>query len=311
MPRTVPKPPTPAIVARAYAILLLSTRRGNRKVSRALLARLDRVIEEIAAAVLATGTPDTLTPETAALLIRLVEGKLASLDSFLTRLIAAAILVTIDDVIQAHAALWRLVAAKYGLPQSTVSFDNLAATVSDALQAQRNGASIAPVPKLVRQNILDAAPDLRTLVAAGVAQEFATAAITKQIATILYGDTPDDLPQGITASRVAGLRTVKSDAKRVAVTETANAQRAATAHALRTVPAIVAARWTLSAVHPIEDECDDLAGADDYGFGVGFYPLDEWPDAPHPLCLCGAGQIVWKLPESWGSDLTSMFSASS
>ncbi|HEY5088290.1 MAG TPA: hypothetical protein VII66_13100 [Gemmatimonadaceae bacterium] len=289
-------------MARAYALMLLKSRRKSRALSRAARARLARAIGEISAAVVATGTPDRLSPEAAALIIRLTEGKLVSLDSFLSRLIASAVLFTINDVIQAHAALWRLTAATHGLPESLVSFDNMQATVANALQAQRAGASIAPVARIVRKNILDASPDLRALVGAGVAQGFAAATIAKQIAKILDGDTPADLPDGITASRIAGLRTVESDATRVAVTEIANAQRTATAQALGAVPAIAAARWTLSAAHPIEDECDSLADANEYGYGSGYYPLDEWPEAPHPYCLCGAGGIVWKLPDGWSVD---------
>ncbi len=47
--------------------------------------------------------------------------------------------------------------------------------------------------------------------------------------------------------------------------------------------------------------CDDLAEADDHGFGPGFYPPEEFPIAPHPNCACGAGAVIMRPVAEWGT----------
>lgn len=48
------------------------------------------------------------------------------------------------------------------------------------------------------------------------------------------------------------------------------------------VPAV---RWNLSAAHPDQDICDELA-TQDTGLGSGLYTPDAVPDQPHARCMC-------------------------
>ncbi|EMB19592.1 hypothetical protein HMPREF9733_02692 [Treponema denticola SP33] len=76
-------------------------------------------------------------------------------------------------------------------------------------------------------------------------------------------------------------------------------------------PAIKAVKWLLSnnRIPGFHDVCDELAYADDFGLGVGIYPLDDAPEKPHICCLCNLapiiaddikkGDAVNKPPENW------------
>lgn len=46
-------------------------------------------------------------------------------------------------------------------------------------------------------------------------------------------------------------------------------------------------KYILSNTHPKPDKCDEICGIDDYGLGIGVYPIDNAPSYPfHPNCLC-------------------------
>lgn len=75
-------------------------------------------------------------------------------------------------------------------------------------------------------------------------------------------------------------------AMRLARTEINNAHHATTIRLSESKPWVQGYEWNLSESHPVPDECDDLAEADDYGLGPGRYPKDAAPDRPHPQCLC-------------------------
>jgi hypothetical protein len=51
-------------------------------------------------------------------------------------------------------------------------------------------------------------------------------------------------------------------------------------------------RWELGANHPRPDECDILAGQNNYGLGPGGYPVDAVPDTPHPNDMCVQVAII-------------------
>lgn len=52
-------------------------------------------------------------------------------------------------------------------------------------------------------------------------------------------------------------------------------------------PATLGIKYILSAAHPKTDICDEICGTDEYGLGIGVYPLDSAPEYPfHPNCLC-------------------------
>lgn len=76
------------------------------------------------------------------------------------------------------------------------------------------------------------------------------------------------------------------EALRLARTEMSMAFMEGTHAAGRVNPSYKGVRWMLSASHPLNDVCDELAEADLYGLGPGGYPAGEEPIIPHPNCLC-------------------------
>lgn len=76
------------------------------------------------------------------------------------------------------------------------------------------------------------------------------------------------------------------NANRLARTELNNSYRTVSTQTYDASPYVDAVEWIVSGSHTDEDECDDLANADDYGLGEGVYPTDAVPDGPHPNCFC-------------------------
>ncbi|MDI6872137.1 MAG: hypothetical protein QME79_12495 [Bacillota bacterium] len=73
--------------------------------------------------------------------------------------------------------------------------------------------------------------------------------------------------------------------------ETNEAFREARLRASEDKPWVIGIRWRLSRSHPREDECDDLATADQ-GLGPGVYPKGQYPKTPHPQCLCFPEEVI-------------------
>lgn len=92
------------------------------------------------------------------------------------------------------------------------------------------------------------------------------------------------MPEGF-----GGLSSVGSDAQMVMLSETLNTTRDANAEAMNASPVVRATKW--EAEPNSCEECQNLAAADS-GLGPGFYAPDEWPDAPHPNCLCQPGDVL-------------------
>ena len=79
---------------------------------------------------------------------------------------------------------------------------------------------------------------------------------------------------------------ISYEAMRLARTETAAALGEGAILANRAAPSYKGMKWTLSASHPKEDVCDELANAD-FGLGRGVYPNGQEPRFPaHPNCIC-------------------------
>lgn len=80
-------------------------------------------------------------------------------------------------------------------------------------------------------------------------------------------------------------------ARRIARSEMAEANRQAYRASVNEQPYVVGLRWTLSPNHPRADVCDLLANQDLHGLGPGGYPKGSYPETPHANCLCGPESI--------------------
>lgn len=74
---------------------------------------------------------------------------------------------------------------------------------------------------------------------------------------------------------------------RLARTEMTAAYGEATIQSAMVSPSCSGVKFILSASHPKYDICDHICGVDEYGLGIGCYPVDKAPEYPfHPNCLC-------------------------
>ncbi len=80
----------------------------------------------------------------------------------------------------------------------------------------------------------------------------------------------------------------------VARHETNEANRAAYIEGSQGKPWVLGLKRNLSASHPHDSacECEELATQNLYGLGPGVYPVDKYPETPHPNCLCFPTQVM-------------------
>lgn len=94
----------------------------------------------------------------------------------------------------------------------------------------------------------------------------------------------------LAASRYPGAaRRVRSNAARIAFSETHNARAEAELQAFTADPLVRAVRWQLSPNRGKldgPDVCDAIAQTDFYGLGPGVYPVGAVPVSPHPYDRC-------------------------
>lgn len=80
---------------------------------------------------------------------------------------------------------------------------------------------------------------------------------------------------------------VSYEALRLARTEMTSAYGEGVLLAAKVNPGTIGIKYILSGSHPKPDICDNITGSDNYGLGIGVYPIDNAPIYPfHPHCLC-------------------------
>ncbi|HBJ2602722.1 TPA: hypothetical protein ACXDAM_002246 [Clostridium botulinum] len=80
---------------------------------------------------------------------------------------------------------------------------------------------------------------------------------------------------------------ISYEALRLARSEITSAYGEATISAGMVSPSCNGIKFILSGSHPKPDICDDITGVDNYGLGIGVYPINEAPNYPfHPNCIC-------------------------
>ena len=97
----------------------------------------------------------------------------------------------------------------------------------------------------------------------------------------------DDYPNMIKRIGNRIPKDVSYEALRLARTEMTAAYGEGVLVAAKVNPATQGVKYILSKNHPKRDICDDITGTDNYGLGIGVYPIDNAPSYPfHPHCLC-------------------------
>lgn len=236
------------------------------------------------------------------------EGLQAALDALtknVDTITTQGLRLVVSDVVAIHSGLTLSLLKNAELDTDLVSFAQVPTRVLSVLAARP--ASAATFRTLARRHMLDAADAMDELLTAGAARGVSAAVLGRDIRVMFNGGFPLDLRKtyGLTQAQIAEGKTIAYDAKRIAVSEINNGLREANRQSMIEGGVVLAARWQLSGAHKLEDECDDLAEMDYYGYGAGYYPPEDWPLAPHSFCACvQGGPVKFRPMAEWGTEPT-------
>ena len=285
--------------ADAYQRLLLATRARGFQVTRAGLERLETDLQIARRDLLqiAQSRPGTLTGDRAAGLRREIGTVLTAMETRMAAGYDRTRLTTVTEIVRLHGETAGPFLGTTGTAALGASYERVATEVLDVLAARRGGTAHT-FRTLYHRHLLHAGPALDSLLTAGIARGQSIAGLTTAIVDLLGGLDPTD--PAFRLPRLGGLRSLRSDARRIARSETMNAMREANDVSLQRTRMVAAVQWTLNSAHHIPCDCEDLARANRFNFGPGMYPPGSWPLAPHPNCGCYQGRVIMKDPSEWG-----------
>lgn len=217
----------------------------------------------------------------------------------------SAVRLTVQDVVRIHErAVVQLFEQYVGRMNAQITQElsrvNARAVAVLAARNEISGGS-AGFQTLMRLHMGEAGPDLDRLISSAIARGVSVRNLTRDIADFLVNGVANLTPYGLMPTDMAGLATIRSDAERIAITETLSALRESSAQAADASQIVEAHHWQLSGNHPVMDECDILAETDFYGIGPGWYPADRLPIGPHPRCACTHGAVRLRDPSTWNT----------
>jgi hypothetical protein len=297
------------IAARDHAYAL--NRQGVERLYRAFAMILNRLAAE-------EGT-EVLTPLRAERLRQEVDAMLRALQLELTRTTESSVGHTLVDLTELHRRATNELFRLAGLRAVAVNFDSVPAR---ALAAMVSRPGAATFQTLYRRRIRALAPEIDAFLDAAVARGVSAGRGARDLARILARDDSNLIRlldrvdifteelhvgagvidygrYGLSEVDTKALRTLLYDARRIQVSETNNALRAANDAAVSESPVVLATQWQRSGRHHVPDVCDMLAETDAHGFGAGFYPAGRFPVAPHSHCACYAGRALFRRPSEW------------
>lgn len=300
MPQTLTNP------ASAYSRALIEARASGYSMTREQVSTLKRGFEEAIRDLVRDRSDNPIVRARQDELRKELRAMVRDLEKMVNDTTRDGINSTLKEIALIHAdvtkALVRGVAGQDAVSMVARRFARIPIRAVAAMNARREGA--ATFETLVNRNMLEAAPELDVMLTRAVAQGMSPARLTNDIADLLAGDLPDSLGEyGLAETDVSGIKTLYSDARRIAVSETNNALREGNRISLIESP-VMAATWQRSGRHKAlrqkEDMCDVLAEQDLFDLGPGMYPVEEWPEAPHPHCACTQGGPIKYMPvEDW------------
>lgn len=281
-----------------YLAALRAARNRGHALSRAAVANVVVALRDELRR-LPTGGETALTRASARSMRQQIMGVIRELEDATVNGTQRAVRVTVRDIVDMHARVNARILARHDIDTARLldryNQLNVRALASIASRT-RNAATFRA---LVHRNMLDAAPDLDRLLQRAVARGVSATRVARDVEDLLRGNHPSLRAYDLRINDLSGLRTVSYDARRIALTEVNNAMREANTVAMAASPIVAAMKWQLSGNHSEPDECDELANADEHGFGPGFYPPAEWPDAPHPHCGCYQGDVIFHPVDEW------------
>lgn len=298
-----------------YRRALLDARSNAQSLSTANVRRLAEYYRQAIRDVERDASANAISAERADALRRQLRERIGILEKRVFGGTKATVEQTVSKVVSEHVDAHRTLARAAGVtgPRAVRMASSLDA-VNDRALLLLTARRRVPLATLVHRNMQDAIPDLDRLLGSAVSRGVSTRRVTKDIAYLLSGGDPavadreliDLSLYGLRDADVAGFKTLWSDARRIAVSETNNALRESNRASLEASTIVAGATWQLSGRHFVPDECDVIAGVDAYGLGRGVYPPERWPVAPHPYCACYQGDVVFRSTELWGTPRTSV-----
>lgn len=281
---------------RIYRAALLDARLNGYVLGQQVLARIKRVFESAARSVVARTRAGLMTQKRADELLDSLEYALLDIERGTVQGVIGSVRVAIDrTTVILRTATEELLP---GTAELTARFNQVPVRAIAALYGKPRMEW--PIRTLVRRHMEFIEPQMRDMLAKGMAIGLDTREMAKQLQALMLGDDEQlRLKLGMDPSEVAAMRSLWSDVKMIARSEVANALREATAQSMTESRIVQAAKWQTSGNHQIEDECDELA-EEDVGYGPGYYPPEDWPDAPHPNCACYAGDVHLRPVDQWG-----------
>lgn len=291
---------TTADAARFYAHVLRDARRSSRALTAASVLIVTALLGDLARRV-AELSDETEPPS---------EARRGEIEREITRLLLLVALAMNEQLARAiergvrglaelHVEAHRELVREAGVPARPPDLQALPAVVDRRLTIIRGTAR----PRVINHHVTDALRSIRILSERARAEGIGTGQLMNDVSRALTRRTepgPIAARYGVGERDITGLTSLRSDARRLAVSESASAARSANATALTESPIVVAAPWTLSPMHEPYDECDWLAEVNLYGLGRGMYAVDHWPNAPHPWCQCFMGEKVKvRRPDEW------------
>jgi hypothetical protein len=285
--------------ASGYAIGKAGVLRMEAQLRRAMSDLMDAAVSDAADDPVSSQRAASMYLQTSQLLQRLQADFTATVDSTRT--------TTLARVAELHHDAAAELYAQFHVPTISLQarFDVVPVRAIAAMAARPEGA-VSHASLLKYHLVDDALPALDAVIGAGVATGASARRLAESIRAVIENGSMDPAVGGfgLDPHQVQGLGTIKSDARRIAVSETNNSLREGNSQALIASGIVIAAKWQRSGRHPsvasTPDECDYLALADLFGYGPGQFPPESWPHAPHPHCACcQGGPVIYRDAENW------------
>lgn len=290
--------------ARIYRQMLLDARAQGATLSRQsvvrLLAAFQRAIRDLDAL---DTSQSPITQARAKQLRAEIKGVVDRLEGTAARISSESATLTVDRVVALHQEAIAALETVSGVEGIAAQFGTTSVRAVAGLVARASKPSIFRT--LIKHHVAEAQPELNRMIESAVARGVSPDRLTKDVARLLSGNDIDYARYGSSPGALSGTRTIFTDARMIAVSETNNALRESNATLLATSRTIHAAKWQVSGAHPKEDECDVLAQSDFYGLGPGMYDVGAWPTSPHPHCACTqGGPIIFRPRSEWNRPRT-------
>lgn len=292
----------------AYSAALRAARARGRSLTLGAIVKLDAALRQAIGdltSIIEGQDGETNTALRAATMRDGLRQVLAKLSSDTANITSQGLRLVVADVVAINSGVTLSLFKNAGVNTDILSFTQVPLRVLAALAARPSNA--ATFKTLAKRHLLESADAMDEVLTAGAARGVSAGVLARDIRRMFNGGDPLDLRKtyGLTQAQIAEGKTIAYDAKRIAVSEINNGLREANRQSMIESGIILAASWQISGVHAVEDECDDLAEMDYYGYGAGYYPPEDWPLAPHPFCACTqGGPVKFRPAEEWGTAAT-------